>query len=115
MRRGREAAAGRPAPTGNGRAPGGGRTRGRAGPCTAVAGARVGPVVRAYLARLGARPAEAGLPRPPSVLLGHGGVASVEDTGRPTAGTASSSPARGVAAAALSRAGAGWLAVDVGT
>lgn len=79
---------------------------------TAVANALVGPVVRAYLARLGARLAEAGLPRPPLVLLSHGGVATVEEAGRLAAGTALSGPAGGVAAAvALSRAGAGGALV----
>ena len=65
---------------------------------TAVADALVGPVVRAYLARLGARLAEAGLPRPPLVLLGHGGVASVGEAERLAVGTALSGPAGGVVA-----------------
>ena len=75
---------------------------------TAVANATVGPLVQAYLARLGRRLAEAGLPRPPFIILSHGGVATVEEAGRLAAGTALSGPAGGVAAAAaLSRAGAG--------
>ena len=75
---------------------------------TAVANALVGPLVQAYLARLGRRLGEAGLPRPPLIILSHGGVATVEEAGRLAAGTALSGPAGGVAAAAaLSRAGAG--------
>ncbi len=75
---------------------------------TAVANALVGPLVQAYLARLGRRLTEAGLPRPPFIILSHGGVATVEEAGRLAAGTALSGPAGGVAAAvALFRAGAG--------
>ena len=75
---------------------------------TAVANALVGPLVQAYLARLGERLQQAGLPRPPFIILSHGGVATIEETGRLAAGTALSGPAGGVAAAcALSRAGAG--------
>lgn len=75
---------------------------------TTVANALVGPLVQAYLARLGRRLTEAGLPRPPLIILSHGGVATVEEAGRLAAGTALSGPAGGVAAAAaLSQAGAG--------
>ena len=76
--------------------------------CTTVANAMVGPVVQFYLTRLAQRLQEAGLPRPPLIILSHGGVATVEEAGRLAAGTALSGPAGGVAAAmALSRQGAG--------
>lgn len=75
---------------------------------TTVANALVGPLVQDYLARLGTRLHQAGLPRPPFIILSHGGVATIEEAGRLAAGTALSGPAGGVAAAvALSRAGAG--------
>ena len=75
---------------------------------TTVANATVGPLLQAYLARLGARLQAAGLPQPPFIILSHGGVATIEAAGRLAAGTALSGLAGGVAAAvALSRAGAG--------
>ncbi len=75
---------------------------------TTVANAMVGPVMRDYLGRLSARLREAGLPRPPFVMLSHGGIATVDDAVRLAAATALSGPAGGVAAAAaLSRQGAG--------
>ena len=76
--------------------------------CTTVGNALVGPLVQAYLARLAERLAEAGLKRPPLIILSHGGVTTVPEAGRLAAGTALSGPAGGVAAAAaLSRQGAG--------
>ncbi len=85
--------------------------------CTTVANAMVGPVVQFYLARLAEVLSEAGLARPPLIILSHGGVATVEEAGRLAAGTALSGPAGGVAAAAaLSRLGAGTelVAFDMG-
>jgi len=85
--------------------------------CTAVANAIVGPVVQGYLARLVGRLAATGLPRPPLVILSHGGVAAVEEAGRLAAGTALSGPAGGVAAAvalSLQGAGADLVTFDMG-
>ena len=85
--------------------------------CTTVANAMVGPVVQFYLARLAQRLGAAGLPRPPLIILSHGGVATLGAAGRLAAGTALSGPAGGVAAAAaLSRQGAGTelVAFDMG-
>ena len=75
---------------------------------TAVANALVGPLVQAYLSRLGDRLRDAGLRAPILVILSHGGVATIDEAGRLAAGTALSGPAGGVAAAAaISRGGAG--------
>jgi len=85
--------------------------------CTTVANAIVGPVVQGYLARLVGRLAATGLPRPPLVILSHGGVAAVEEAGRLAAGTALSGPAGGVAAAvalSLQGAGADLVTFDMG-
>lgn len=85
--------------------------------CTTVANAIVGPVVQGYLARLVGRLAASGLPRPPLVILSHGGVAAVEEAGRLAAGTALSGPAGGVAAAvalSLQGAGADLVTFDMG-
>jgi N-methylhydantoinase A len=75
---------------------------------TTVANAAVGPVIGAYLRRLGARLETAGYAGPLLVMLSHGGVASAAEAARLAAGTALSGPAGGVAAAvALSKAGLG--------
>jgi len=84
---------------------------------TTVSNALVGPIVSAYLRRLGERLCHAGYDGPLFIMLSHGGVASVEDAARLAAGTALSGPAGGVGAAvALARSGApdNLIAFDMG-
>jgi N-methylhydantoinase A len=84
---------------------------------TTVANALVGPIVAAYLRRLGERLKRAGYEGPLFVMLSHGGVATVEDAIRLAAGTVLSGPAGGVAAAvALARQGMtpDMIAFDMG-
>jgi N-methylhydantoinase A len=84
---------------------------------TTVTNALVGPIVTAYLRRLGERLAHSGYGGTLFIMLSHGGVAAVEDATRLAAGTALSGPAGGVAAAvALARQGmpADLIAFDMG-
>ncbi len=75
---------------------------------TTVANAAVGPVIGAYLRRLADRLHAGGFAGALHVILSHGGIASIEEATRLSAGTVLSGPAGGVAAAvALARQGAG--------
>lgn len=65
--------------------------------CTTVVNSYIGPPVRNYLRRLEARLAEAGFAGRLSIILSHGGLASVEEASRLAAGTVLSGPAGGIA------------------
>jgi N-methylhydantoinase A len=65
--------------------------------CTSVINAYVGPALQRYLARLAARLAEAGATCPLLIIQSHGGLATVADAVRLSAGAVLSGPAGGVA------------------
>jgi N-methylhydantoinase A len=66
--------------------------------CTTVVNAYVGPILSAYLARLGRRLADAGYRAAVLVMQSHGGVAPIAEAARLAAGAVLSGPAGGVAA-----------------
>jgi N-methylhydantoinase A len=65
--------------------------------CTSVVNAYVGPALKRYLERLAARLAEAGCTCPLLIIQSHGGLATVADAVRISAGAVLSGPAGGVA------------------
>jgi N-methylhydantoinase A len=64
---------------------------------TTVVNAYVGPVLSRYLAELERRLTEAGYAGPTLIIQSHGGVASIDESGRLAAGAVLSGPAGGVA------------------
>jgi N-methylhydantoinase A len=67
--------------------------------CTTVVNAYVGPALARYLARLEARLHAAGLSAPVLIMQSHGGVATIDEAVRLSAGCVLSGPAGGVAGA----------------
>jgi N-methylhydantoinase A len=65
--------------------------------CTTVVNAYVGPVLERYLTRLATRLSEAGFAGPVLIIQSHGGVSTIPEAVRLSAGSVLSGPAGGVA------------------